>query len=195
MARIGTVTKFCKKHKDYTEHGVYQYENVIAERCLKCVREQRKARRNDPEKYEHDKNYTNLWAWENREHVREQARLNHLKNQVEKRLNVNQFMADYHSEVKWLLKHYDNPMTFEQISSWCMRYGIIDLIKIRNRIERTKRSQLYNAEVWKQSTLVKYHNGVLGNYSEISETFKETIRAQSKVEALKVVNEKMKEYA
>ena len=195
MARIGTVTKFCKKHKDYAEHGVYQYGDTIIERCLECAREQRKARRNDPEKYEHDKSYTSLWASENREYVRDQARLNHLKNKVEKRFNVNQFLADQHAEVKWLLKHYDNPMTFEQISSWCMRHGIVHLIEIRERIARTRRSQLYNAEVWKQSVLVKYHNGVLGNYAEIPETFKETIRAESKVNALKAVNKKMEEYA
>jgi len=195
MAKIGETTKFCKKHKTHTQHYVYKYGNEVREHCMECTKEWRNARRNDPKKYAQDKAYTKKWTEQNLEHVRDHARLNHLKNQTEKRFNVNQFFADQHEEIKWLLKHYDNPMTFEQISAWCLRHGIVHLIEIRGHIASTRKSQLYNAEVWKQSSLIKYHNGVRENYTEISEPFKETIRAESKVKALSIVNKKMKEYA
>ena len=160
---------------------------------MECAREQRAERRNDPKKYTQDKAYTRKWVGKNIEHVKDQAKILRLKNTTEKRFLVNAFLTEHHGLIKETLKKLKSPLKWMDISKHCHRFGVTTFDAAFEFIKNNKFSQLKDQAAWKHSTLVKYHYGVRENYADISETFKEKIRAEYKISALKEATQKIEE--
>jgi len=191
MARIGTKFKFCKKHNEKTEHGVYQYGDEVAERCLKCAKDQGAVRRSDPEKYAHDKAYNKQWARKNPGYAKEQSQLFQLKKRMQKKLSVNDFLVEHYGFIKVALERFESSLTLKDVSRHCHRFGVTSPMKVIEFIKNNKFSQLKDQEAWKASTIVKYRYGVRKNYAELSEAYKEIIRAEYKTIAIKNAMAKM----
>lgn len=186
--KIGNTTKFCKKHKKETLHAIYQFGDNKVTRCLDCAKEQKKERYKNPEKREHDLNYTKKWLVNNPEYAKNIA-----KNLAKKRYdtilsNVNSFINLYASEINQFLLQIKSNLNLDIIKKYCLKHNIQDIEKIKNYIISNKKSKLYMAYGWQQSSLLKYHLGVREIYEYLDESIKEEIRTYSKEIALNKTN-------
>jgi len=192
MARTGTKTKFCKNHQKETLHGVYTYENApTAFRCMDCAREQRNARRKDPEKYEHDKAYTRKWVKANIDHVKAHKRLRTEEKRYNRMRDAMDFCYDHEEWIMNALHVLRSELTIVDIEFHVARFNTFTVDEVFQYIYNNKLSELKDKETWKASTLVKYHHGVRDNYNELPEPLKEKIRTEYKTMGLNSANAKM----
>lgn len=196
--KTGTIIAICKKHGT-CEHGVYTYNGKQTVNCLVCARENRAKRYKNPAKRRHDMAYTKKWYKANVDRLRETARKKaeeeRRQKQEEKELRVNAFLESKKDKIKKILDRFDNPVSFKDIKRRCLREDITSIKVLKVLIAGSRASQLYYNEIYKQSTLVKYHHGVRENYQSIPEEQKQQIREEYKKKARKIVNEKMQQYA
>jgi len=189
--KIGNEIRECKIHGK-TNHGIYVYGKSRSSRCLECVKEKKAQRSSDPEKRAHDQKYTKVWISENKDHVKNLHQKLLLKKKREKLDRVVIFLAKNTDEISLFLEKLESPLTFEDIKNHCFHFGTSSMEEVKEFIEGNKLSHLRDAEAWKQSTIVKYHHGVLENYSEIPEAYKEKIRAEYKTKAFQIAKEKIR---
>jgi hypothetical protein len=189
---IDKINLKCKVH-GMTVHGIYRYSDSIVLHCLECVRERKALRIKDPEKYSHDKEYTKKWVENHKEYVAELMRqyAKSKKDSSDKR--VKQYLSLNEQRIKEYLGRIKSPLSFESIEKRCLRNSISNWVDIKRFILINKKSTLFVAEEFKQSSIVKYHFGVRENWAEVPEILKLKIRKKYRLKAKKIVNEKMKE--
>jgi len=198
--KTGNTRAICKKGKHgMTKHGVYSYKNgtIVSIRCLECAKEQKNIRRQNKEKYEHDKAYSKQWHKDNKDKLRQKRSVLRTKEQEQRKRRVENYFKEMKPEIMRLLKTLESTLTFKQIKSHCYRFNITSIYKIKEFIINNKRSQLLDREAYMQSYVVKYAWGIAGNgfnnYSSLPERTKEKIRKEYKDKAKNIVNKKMVE--
>ncbi|HRR06145.1 MAG TPA: hypothetical protein P5105_02575 [Victivallales bacterium] len=198
--KTGNTKAICKKGKHgMTKHGVYSYKNgtVVSIRCLECAREQKNLRRQDKEKYEHDKAYSKQWYRDNKERHRQRSQILRSKEQEQRKRRVENYFNKMKPEITRLLKIFESPLTLKDIKNHCYRLNTTSIYKIKAFIINNKRSKLLNREAYMQSYVVKYAWGIAGdgfnNYSSLPERTKEKIRKEYKDKAKDIVNKKIAE--
>lgn len=192
--KINTVNIKCKKGHGITEHGVYKYGRIISFRCLECTKEKRRERYKNPEKRKHDLAYTKIWAEKNKDHLNYMNRKRSRKIKNEKDKDVLNFLTKKGmiQKIKKYLECLESDYTIDHIKSYCFKRHITSLPIVKQHIRSHKLKKLKDYEIYKASSLVKYHYGVRSNWNELPEEVKEKIRKEYKFNGNKKVSEKIK---
>ena len=183
--------KNCKKH-GLVEHGAYEYNGYFTTRCLICAREKKQKRYKDPEKRKHDTEVTRKWIKDNKIHCRRLRRKLEIDKSFEKRRNVTLFLKTYKKEILNFIIDFDSPLCFNDIKKHCYHFNVVELYVVKAFIFNNLKSKMIDAEMWKQSSLLKYHKGFRKNWEIQSEEEKEETRREYKLTAYKIVNDKLK---
>jgi hypothetical protein len=190
--KIARILCECPKHGQ-TPHGVYKYGNSTSTRCLLCAKEQRAARSKDPAKKAHDLAYTKKWIGQNKEHYDAVQKSIAKRNRDKLDLDVKIFLEEEKAKIVNLLLRIDSNLSLEDVEKHCLHFNITSFDTVKDFIFTNKRSKLYNAESWKQSTLSKYHYGIQELYGFLPERTKRKIREEYKTKAKEIVNKKIEE--
>jgi len=190
--KIAKILCECPKHGQ-TPHGVYLYNGSTSTRCLQCAKEQRAIRRKDPIKNEHDKKYTKNWTNNNKEYVKSAAKIAAKRKKDSIDFEVKIFLEEERAKIVNILLRINSDLNLEDVEKHCLHFNITSFEEVKNFILGHKQSKLYNAEVWKQSTLSKYHYGIQELYGFLPERTKRKIREEYKMKAKEIVNKKIEE--
>lgn len=196
--KIGNTKTLCKKGKHgVCDHGIYSYNNKITIRCMECAKENKKNRSKNPDKYNHDREYTKQWYNKNKDYCLAKSQERNKKHKEEKDKLVKIFLDKNREKIIQLLKKIDSPLSFIDIEKYCYHFNIVLFRPVKRLIIRNKRNDLLRRERFRQSAYTKYNWGVVGNgfnnYPQIPEIMKEKIRAEYKLNAKKIVDNQMKE--
>lgn len=193
--KINNINIKCKNGHGITNHAVYQYGNSVTMRCLECEKEYKRKRMGDPEKYAHDKEYTKKWADKNRVHLREIGKKNAQRVKEERDAEVTKFL--YSKGVLEKIQNYLNTLqcdyTLNYIKKHCYRRHITSWLPIKQYIRSRKLSELKRVEIYRESTLAKYHYGVRETWSDLPEEIKVKIRKEYRSKGNKKAEEKLRQ--
>jgi len=194
MKKPKRIQKECKKH-GITEHGIYFNKKlkIIFFKCLTCAREKRKERYKDPIKRAHDIAYANNWSKENRDNILKLKRKKNKQIKLSRDKEVREFLKNENNRIINLLLKTDSNISKRDLNKHCLHYHITSFEQVKNFILSNKKRELSNLENWKQSSLVKYHYGVIKKYNELSENEKANIRFEYHNKTKKIVNKKIEE--
>ena len=203
--------------KEYREQHLEEIKQKQKEHYCKnrekqqaYARAYKKIRMSDANAYKHDREYTKRWNDNNIDHVRDLARINSQRKMQLRIENIEKFLSDNRLIISTIVFKLKSSLSFTDIKNHCIRFNITNIDKVKNYIICIKKAKLLKAEEWKQSTLSKYHHGViehkneyLGNYKikgktishydKIDEEEKVQIRNDYKTKAKNIVNKKMNE--
>lgn len=130
----------------------------------------------------------------NKEHRRNLERERRAKQYQHRKHLVDVVLVENMVMINFFLKKVNSPYSFSDIKKWCLRHRKTPTYKeIIDHIKSNKRSMLYKDEIYKQSSLVKYHYDMRHLYSFLPEHNKEEIRKIYKERAKTIVEVKMKE--
>ena len=188
------VLKNCKKHGQ-SEHGIYinHKNNRIIIRCLECAKDNHRNRYKDPIKRAHDLEYTKNWRIEHPEYNVQYYRKIANKIKLIRDNEVRIFLKENAEKIRQLLLNVNSDIQKRHLNKHCLFYHITSFDEVKKFILNNKRSNLFNDELWKQSSLIKFHHGVRENWNDINEAKKSEIRKEYHKKAHEIVNKKMEE--
>lgn len=196
----GEINKECKIH-GITLHSVYVYKApnnkstglVRSILCKECTKEKKTKRHLDLGKKEMDRLYSKKYAQDNIEKNISNRKKYVINKQLARVRKVDDFLQLNKTIISNLLKDMDSNLSSLKIRQYCTRFTILDICTLRAYIISNKRSALYRAELFKQSSIVKYHYGVRKTFQSLSEDLKCEIRAKYTKSANDIVDNKINE--
>ena len=193
--KIKNIITTCKKHGE-TEHAIYSYNGYPTVLCVKCTREKKRKRMNDPIAYAHDRAYSKQWASSHRDRLNLLSRMREQKIREQKEKECDIFIKENEEYFLMLLNQYESSLTFDDIKRFCLKRKAlyrVDLIK--NHIITDKKNLLLRTEQFRQSARVKYFYGIWGNgfnnYASLPEEDKTQIRIEYMQKAKEIVDKKI----
>lgn len=188
------IIKECKKRKHgLSLHGIYKdKKGYVIARCLECAKDYKKKRYQDSKKREHDKEYTTKWIGNNKAHCKRLTVKARIEKQLEKRKIVTEFLKKEKHNIINCIVVYDSPLSLDDIKKHCYHYNVNNISYLREFIIRNLESKMFNEEVWRQSSKIKYRRGVRDNWKEQPEHIKEQVRQEYRYEAHKIVKGKIR---